>query len=201
MKKLYHSGLPSNDRYAMMPGMFKDRLFLILVVFSLGLVGTLGTGLAADSLYDEMSRRKEVPIFVAMPTDAGATKLDMALLKTKIEETLRNRKSIHFLPVEDASKALLTVDVQTDGYVFSLEDPIDMLVGAGAVAMDAAKKDPYGSMEATFTVMSAGGEVRFKDKLRGSVTEEKMTEAESPGKVFEKISEVFVRNAFGKKKK
>ena len=155
------------------------------------------------SLYEKFSRAKETTVSVSLPTDASTDKkIDVQVLKTEIEKALEARKSVRLKPVADASQAQIVVDAEVNGFQYRDEDPVDMIMGAGPIAMDAIKKEHFVTTEVTFTVKDrAAGTVLWKDKLRGSVTDAAMSEAESPAKVSERISEIFVREAFGRKKK
>ena len=154
------------------------------------------------SLYESLSRKSEVKITVATTTDISEKKeLDPAVLKDAIEKALTARKSIHF-KVVPADAAELAIDTEVKGFHFSETDPVDMLVGVGGTAMDAATIDHFAASEATFTVRDVkAGTTLWKDTLRASVTHHTMTEAESRQKVSERLAEMLMRAAFGKKKK
>lgn len=154
------------------------------------------------SLYDSLRRRFEIAVFVQTPTDgSGKAALDPALLKPALEKAFRERKSLHFKVVSTEAEADLTVDTQIEGFLFSETDPVDMLVGVGAAAMDAAVQDHFASVEATFIICDVKTkQILWKDKLGASVTDHTMTEVESKDKISEKLGVMLMRAAFGKKK-
>ena len=158
---------------------------------------------ADNSLYETFSRRSEVKVFVSTPTDVSEKKaLDPAVLKASIEKALKDRKSIHFKTDAAESEADLAIDAEVKGFLFSESDPVDMLVGVGAAAMDAATIDHYAAAEAMFTVRDVkGGKVLWKEEVRATVTDHTMTEAESLQKISDHLAEQLMRKAFGKKKK
>ena len=153
-----------------------------------------------NPLYEELSRAKEVKVFVKAPTDSGASNLDAEGFKTAAETALKERKSIHFASAASEAEAKIIVESDIKGFMFSLTDPVDMLAGVGMAAMDAAKVDHFASVDVHYTVRDASGKTRFDDVVHASITDEKFTEAEARAQILARVSEVFVRTAFGKKK-
>ena len=153
-----------------------------------------------NSLYEELSRAKEVKVFVKAATDSGAAKLDAERFKTATENALKERKSIHFAPAASEAEAKIVVEADVKGFMFSLTDPMDVLAGVGMAAMDAAKIDHFASVDVHYTVRDASGKVRYDDVVHASLTDEKFTEAEARERILARVSEIFVRSAFGKKK-
>ena len=139
-------------------------------------------------------------MFVKAPTDSGAAKLDAERFKTAAEAALKERKSIHFALAASEAEAKIIVESDVKGFMFSLTDPVDMLAGVGMAAMDAAKADHFASVDVRFTVRDASGKTRYDDVIHASITDEKFTEAEAREQILARVSEVFVRTAFGKKK-
>ena len=168
---------------------------LILSIF----LGLQTPAWAADSLYQELTHTKDVSVFVEPPTDPSQTKLDTESFRKQIERALHERKSIHFVPAASGADSRLVVQAEIKGFTFSETDPVDMLVGAAAIALDAAKVEHFASIEADFTVREAG-RVRWSDRVRATITDEKMTEPESRTRILERAAHVFVTQAFRKKK-
>ena len=186
----------------MMPRIMRRILqgFFVLLF----LTGTAASAAAEGSpLYETLSRRSEVKIYVAATTDVSEKKeLNAAALKEAVEKALAARKSIHFKVVPAEADADLAVDTEVKGFHFSETDPVDMLVGVGAAAMDAATIDHFAAAEAAFTVREVKpAKTLWKDTLRASVTDHTMTEPESRQKISERLGEMLMREAFGKKKK
>ena len=178
----------------------------VLKVFLILLFGVSGPALAATdgvSLYETLSRRPEVKVYVALPTDVSERKvLDADVLKRVIEKALQGRKSIHFKVVTEESQAELALDTEVKGFLFTENDPVDMLIGVGVAAMDAAVQDHYAAADALFTVRDTkAGKVLWKDEVRATVTHHTMTEIESYRRVSENLAEQLMRKAFGKKKR
>lgn len=153
-----------------------------------------------NPLYEEFSRGKEVKVFVKVPADSGTSKLDAERFKTAIENALKGRKSIRFNVVSSEADAKLVIEADIKGFMFSLSDPVDMLVGVGMAAMDAAKIDHFTATDVHFMVQDASGKKRWDDTVHASITDEKFTEAEAREQILDRVADVFVRSAFGKKK-
>ncbi len=172
----------------------------IIAIFACVSLSWAGT---ADSLYEKYSRAAEVKVFVVQPKEVAISgKIDTAVLKKALEKALSERKSIHFEITQNAAEAALSIEADLQGYYFSEHDPVDMLVGVGMAAMDAAKQDHFVRLEADYRVLDAkGGQVLWKDRLIASITDEKMTEDEAKVMILDRAADVFVRSAFGKKKK
>lgn len=189
--------------YAIMPIIMKRTSSLVIISIAAFCVSSaLAWAGTADSLYEKYSRAAEVKVFIAQPREVAVSgKIDTAALKKALEKALSERKSIHFKVVESAAEATLTIEADLQGYYFSEQDPVDMLVGVGMAAMDAAKQDHFVRVEADFRVLDAkGGQVLWKDRLIASITDEKMSEDEAKLMILDRAAEVFVRSAFGKKK-
>jgi hypothetical protein len=171
----------------------------LLLLLSVAVPFFATPALALNPLYEEFSRVKEVAVYVATPTDNGATKLDTQAFHKALEDTLKARKSIRFAPVAFEQEAKLVVEADFKGFVFSETDPVDMLVGVGAVAADAAIQDHFASTEVVMTVREPSGKVRWTDTVRASITDHSISEADARVKILERAAELFVRAAFGKK--
>ncbi len=154
-------------------------------------------------LYERYSKSSEVKVHVSTPkeTDPKGV-IDTEAFKKALEKALVERKSIHFKVVEKASEATLSIEVDIQGFYFSEHDPVDMLMGVGMAAMDAAKQDHFARLEGVYRVLDAkDGRVLWKEALIASLTDEKMTEAESKIKILDRASDVFIKTAFGRKKR
>lgn len=183
---------------AMLFGIMKKLLLVISLLVSM----TAAPVWAAEKnpLYEQLSRQKEVRVYVAAPVDGGATNLDPEAFRKAVEEALKNRKSIRFAPVASEAEAQYVVETNIKGFMFSLTDPVDMLAGVGMAAMDAAKVDHFASVDAEMTVREAKGPVSWKDTIHASITDETMTEEQARERIPARCAELFVRGAFGKNK-
>lgn len=153
------------------------------------------------SLYDKYNG-KAVKVFVAIPVNQSSeTALDMARLKSVIEEALRNRKSIKFEIVEEESAADLKVDINVTGFLWTDHDPIDMIVGIGGTAMDAAVIEDYVNLETVVSVTDMhSSEMVVSEKMTSSVTKKAMPRKDSCILVEKDFAENFVQTIFGKKR-
>ncbi len=190
------------EGYAIMPSIMKRTSLLIMIsIFALS-VSAGFVWAETHSLYEKYSRASEVKIFIGQPKEVAISgKIDTTALKKALEKALSERKSIHFKIVESATEAVISIEVDLQGYYFSEHDPVDMLIGVGMAAMDAAKQDHFVRLEADCRVLDAkGGQVLWKDRLTASITDEKMTEDEAKLMILDRTADVFIRSAFGKKK-
>ena len=176
------------------------------IILALGFCAILAGPVSAQDrrgvLYEELAPAKEVLVYVAPPTDpSGKTSLNQELFQKKIGDALKARKSIHFSIVALESEARFKVETEIEGFTFSEKDPVDMLIGIGGTAMDAVKDDHFAAMDAKMSVREVSGSERWSGKIHASITDEKMTEAESRERILDRAAEVFVREAFGKPKR
>ncbi len=177
--------------------MMQKRFVFFISIFCLALSTSVSFASENDSLYQRFSRVKEVKVYIAPPSNPTNVAIDPSLFQKKMEENLKNRKSVHFAVVSE-QEAQIKVESQLLGYHFSEVDPVDMLGGVGMAALDAAKQDHFAAMEVDMKILEAG-KIIWNDRVRASVTDEKMTEAESKEKVLDKAANMFLRQAFGRK--
>ena len=173
-----------------------------VAIVAMGIVFQV-TGWAAESLYQELSRKSEVSIYVARPVNGSshAQMNDTEPLRQALEKTLRERKSVHFNVVSDKSRAELTVETRITGYYWTDKDPVDMLMGTASIAMDIAIEEGYVRVDAECTVTeNKSGKTLWRDTLTATVTGKQVTEKDAPGIGSEDLAKNFVRHAFGKSK-
>lgn len=167
-----------------------------------GLFVFIGQSFAADGLYSEFSGRGVVKVFLQDPTDASAAKkVDLPALKKFVGEALTARKSLKFEIVPSREAADVAVETEVAEYFWTDHDPVDMIMGVGVAAYDAATVEHYARIQAGMAVRDAKtGRVLWKDKLMATVTDGKMPEADGPARASQKLAQDFAVHAFGKKK-
>ena len=145
---------------------------------------------------------KTVKVFVADIQDATATReLDLALVKARIEAGLAGRKSITFKVVPTAETADITMETKIISYGWSDHDPIDMLVGVGGTAMDAARIEDYASMQADVTVSDVRSKKPlWKKRLFATITKKPMSKTESLPLVTDNFVKAFIKDCFSKRR-
>lgn len=174
------------------------RLAFFLTVFTLA--SAVAHAAQNESLYERFRLSGTVLYAVEDPTAVGEVKnADLPGLKSEIAKTLEGRKSLTFKPADDPLKADVTVEVEVRELHWSPVDPVDMLVGVGAIALDTARQEHYGRMQANVSVKDKAGRVVWKDKLISTITDNSMSEADAPARLNASLSQLFVREAFGKK--
>jgi hypothetical protein len=154
----------------------------------------------ADNLFDKYEGTT-VKVFVADIKDSTQDHaMDAQTLKTELQKALTERRSIRFLIVPTAAEAQLTIDTNISEFMWSNNDPIDMLVGVGAVAADAAMVEDYARLQAEVIITDQRtSKIVWKDRVLASVTKKPMSQAESLPLVAEKYAKTFIKNCFSKK--
>ncbi len=157
---------------------------------------------AAASLYD-LFDGKAVKVYLAEVQDSTPDhKLNVSDVKPTLSKALANRKSIRFEIVEGKEQADLLIETEIRSFYWTDHDPVDMLMGIGGTAADAAIREDYARVEADFTVTDLRkNRVLWKDRVMATITKKPMSEAESIPLVTEDLAKVFIRECFGKKRK
>lgn len=151
-----------------------------------------------NPVYEKLSRLRQVGIYLSPVQDATG-KADPAAVKAAVEKALRERKSISF-KIVDSTDADVRVEISITDYLYSDHDPVDMLMGTGAIAMDAIKKEHFARLIADVVVREAPTEkVLWQDRVMSTVTKEPMNEAEAKDLITADWAKTFIRYAFGKK--
>ncbi len=178
------------------------KIQLKILPLSLFLIFSASALFAAEatSLYNDWSRKGQVKIHVSEFKPVEGKKADAAGLKTELENALTNRKSIRFMVVPNKADADLVVGGEILDFYWTDHDPVDMLMGVGSAAYDAATIENYARMDARLEVSDKNGRKLWEDKLGATITSKTLTEAESPAKINEDMGGVFVSAAFGKKR-
>jgi hypothetical protein len=143
-----------------------------------------------------------VKVFVADVKDMTKTHdIDPVPVKTRIEAALKVRKSIKFQVVPAVEEADIMVEAQLIGFFWSDHDPVDMLVGVGAVAMDAALVEDYAAMETDVTVSDARSKNQlWRKRLFATITKKPMSKAQSVPLITDNFVKVFMRDCFSKRR-
>lgn len=159
---------------------------------------------AAVSIGEQYSHRsKPVAIAVLEPVNkTGDAALLSADVKKAFEEKLAARKTPKFEVTSDPAAAELSVSVEVVESLFLEHDPIDKMIGIGGTAWDAANVEHYSRLVAVYKVTDVKSDrVIWTDKLMATVTDKTMTKDEGRAKVTARAAEIFIREAFGKKRK
>lgn len=145
---------------------------------------------------------KTVKVFVADVKDLTQTHdLDPVLVKTQIEAGLKVRKSITFQIVPSAEEADLTIETDIVSFSWTDHDPVDMIMGIGATAMDAAVIEDYASMNADVTVTdNRSKKPLWQNRVFATVTKKPMSKTESLPLVAENFVKAFIKDCFSKRR-
>lgn len=153
------------------------------------------------SLYPRFSG-KTVKVFIMDVKDSiPEHELDIALVRSKLEMALKERKSITFRTASSAEEADLTVEIDLVSFSWTDHDPVDMIVGIGATAMDAAVVEDYASMQADVTVSDKRSvKPIWRERIFATVTKKPMSKTESVPLVTDNFVKTFIRDCFSKRR-
>ncbi len=153
----------------------------------------------AGNLYP-LFHDKTVKIYIAEVKDSTKEhETDPKVIKEKIEEALKKRKSIHFEITQDPAQAEILVNTEVNEFMWTDHDPVDMFMGAAATAYDIATIEDYARLQADMSVMDAKTQKRlWKERVMATITKKPMPRKESIPLVTEVLAKVFVRDCFSK---
>jgi len=145
---------------------------------------------------------KTVKVYVAEAKDSTKDhETDPKAIKLKIEEALKNRKSIRFEIAQDPSQAELLVDADVNEFLWTDHDPVDMLMGAAAIAYDMATVEDYARLQADMSVTDAkSGKVLWKDRVIATITKKPMSRPESIPLVAGELAKTFIKYCFSRRR-
>jgi hypothetical protein len=153
------------------------------------------------NLYESYSKKGEVKVFVSQPenhSDKPAVKT--AELKKSIETALQNRKSIRFKIVPTREEANIAIETDVVEFMWTDHDPVDMIMGVGAIAMDTAVVEDYARMTAQFKITDLKKQdVVWADKLKSTLTQKDMPESKSLDLIGDDMAKTLIKEAFAKK--
>lgn len=180
--------------------MKKILTIILTVVVIVGLIFVKETQCrGAKNLYDTLSRKNAVKVYVSDITDSTEEKkAQCESLKALLENALATRMTINFklAPKEETDIVILCNITE---YLWSEHDPVDMITGVPAILLDVMSKENYARMQADFTVMDPkNGEVLWENKLKATITSKEMTKPDSVYTLNERIVKVFMRDCFSK---
>lgn len=187
------------------------------VVFAISLLFAFaGSGACREkeNLYSMLSDAKEVRTYVADVTDSSGQAKDMLKgIKEQLINALETRMTINFVLVPDEkADPDLIITCNVIERIWMDHDPVDQIGGTASIAMDIAKDDDYGRLQAVFRVKRGPGKaisrrisrafrrknILWERKLQATITKSDMSEEASKPLLEERIAEVFMRKCFSK---
>jgi len=153
-------------------------------------------------LYEKFSKEGVVKVAdINVELEDGVTGADTSQLKNEIVKALDGRKTINFETNVPVTEADINMKFQVKEMLYMDKDPVDMIIGAGAIVMDALKEESYARIQVICEVTDASsGKVLWEDTIKGTITDEDMTEAQSKAMIYEKVAKIFMKECFSKKK-
>ena len=198
--------------------MKKVALVLLVIGLALTCISSGECQQEKHNLYTALWDVSEIKVYVADITDSSGAAGDMLRgIKGQLEHALESRMSLNFKLVRDPEDADLVITTDVVERVWADHDPIDiddLPPGWLSVAVDAAKDEDYGRIQAFMTV-ERGPKDRLRGELRrlrrgkilwrmevsANITKENMTEEESKPLLEMELARVFVYKCFGKNAK
>ena len=157
----------------------------------------------AESLYFKFKDYSVVSACVLDPKDQShSEKVKTSGLKQAIEKALLDRKSIRFQIASTPKNADILIETTVTEYYWTDHDPVDMLMGVGATAMDAAIVENYVRLQADIIVKDAKkNTVLWRERVMATITGGKLTEENAPHLINERMAKVFIKACFAKTRK
>jgi len=151
----------------------------------------------------EMGDTGAVKVYVADITesiDPTAThRPDVESLKALIQDAHATRVSLSFDLVLNKEEADIVVHCEITEFLWTDDDPIDMISGVGPLVMDVMMNENYARMTADFSVLgNKHGRKLWERTLVATVTEKEMSRPDSVYMINERMVEVFMRDCYSK---
>ncbi len=178
--------------------MKKKSVFLIGLLSIFIIIPAYSTD--GENLF-QLFEGKSVSVYVDDVKDTTqGHELDSALVRTKLREALRNRKSIHFQIVDRPEEAQIIIKTELKEFMWTDHDPVDMLAGVGMAAMDVAIIEDYARIQADIMVTEGRSKkVLWKYSVMATITQKPMSRTESIPLVTANLAKVFIKECFSRK--
>jgi len=152
------------------------------------------------NLYDELSEKESVKVYVEKIKDSSDnTGADTIALRKLLEDELFARMTITFDIVPKREEADISVGCDITEFLWTGEDPIDNIAGAGPILIGAVTKSNYACMQAVFTVTDVKkGKPMWEKKLKATIRDNSMGPAESVYMLNERMVKIFFRDCLSR---
>jgi len=181
---------------------YKMRAVILVVVLALALLLIPPMLVKSDNLYKFVTDKRSVNIAVNKFEVAESCKdINGSKLAEIFKEALLNRKSVDFNIVKNEKDADLVVSGKVEKFVYSEDDPIDVLIPIGLV-IDLATSQNYARMEFNINVYNpVKNKIVWKKRLKATLNKSNMPRDESLFLIMERAGKIFIRKCFGKLRK
>ena len=184
-------------------------LVFVLIAFLISAFLQSAEAKKVETFQELLDRNEPVKIFVnEIKNSAGNTSIDTADLRKRLEKAFSERapkkfdfsgKTVQkaFLVVTQPALADVILNTIVIEYLFTEQDPIDLVGGAVSLAYDLATNTHYVRIQAVFSVNMVQSRVLlWEDKVQATVDHATMTEEESYDIANERIVAVLMRELF-----
>jgi hypothetical protein len=177
-------------------------LLILMFIASLLYPGEVYAGVRKP-MKELLAKRKALRTYVAtIKNSSGDAKINTKALKKSFENALAARKSYRFEIVRGPKDADIRIDMEVVEFFWKETDPIDMITGYTGVIYDMVKEDHYAFMRADVKIADVKKDRSlYHDRFKATITHPTMTEEESYGMMYERISQIFLRRLFKKESK
>lgn len=177
----------------------RSKTFLLSLVVLFSAITAQASG--SQSLFP-LYGGKDVKVYIAEVKDSTKEhEVGPSVLRTAIEDALKNRKSITFHSVPTPEEADLLIEVNIQEFMWTDHDPVDMLMGAAATAYDIATVEDYARLQAEVAVTDLKSKkILWKERVMGTITKKPMSRVESIPLVTASFAKAFVKQCFSKKR-
>ncbi|MFH1996571.1 MAG: hypothetical protein ABIJ27_06185 [Candidatus Omnitrophota bacterium] len=151
-----------------------------------------------ENIVDYLDKKGAIKVYVKDLVNASdSNEINTAALKRSFEEALAARKSHTFTIVQSRKDADIMIDVEVTEYVWTKDDPVDMVAGITTAAYDVLTKENYARIQVIAKVLNAvSGERIWRDKIKATVTSKTVTREESYGILYERIAKELLKRLF-----
>lgn len=164
-----------------------------------------------NSMSDLIDSSEVIKTYVSdIKNSSGDDNVDLEDLKARLEKALAERmprkfdfsqktERRKFEIVKTPAAADVVLNSVIIEYLWTDEDPVDMITGAPGIAYDIMTTENYSRMQVVFSVNDTrSGVLLWEDKISADLTDKKMTEEESYDRINERIVRIFMRELFEK---
>lgn len=178
------------------------RNAIMITILSLVSAGLIETSFAAESLYGQFYKKDSIRFFTSIEKNNSSLSISqIESLKARLILHLTERKSLHFVE-SSLSESEIRIDVEINEYVWTEEDPIDMITSVPLALYDAATNEHYIRIMARFKVIDiAKQKILWEEIVKSTVSDATMTELEGFDRGINELAKNFIAKAFNKKNK
>ena len=204
IKRVKNTKATRNDVFQGEAAMKRCSVMIFMFFFAAGFISALPRpAMGLESLYDELSQKKIVKVYVEDVKDStDAKKIDLQELKGALESALSTRMTINFKVVSVKTEADIAILCDITEFLWREETPMGMITGVSAGLLDVLGKDNFARVQAKVTIIDVknGDKAIWEDTLQATITSEEMPQPDSISILNDELVKVIMRDCFSKGK-